>query len=394
MISPGDIEGKQERNKNRIINFIRKNPGVSRQNCAVELSISTYTASKLVNQLIENSIIYEDNSIKPETPGRPMKPLYVNADHSYFIGIDFDTQKWRFVILNFAGKSVYEAMTVIPVVDNQKEFLNILNDFLSKQKESIKKYYNKIESLCIGAPGFVDRAKGYIRSFELLPFLEEIPLIDIAKSKIDKPVYITHNIYNLAYSDAYRLKEYKDRTTIHVVVRSGISACISNGGKPSIGKHYLAGEIGLTDIGQGVFLQDIAGLKALQKMIPDLPKQFWEGDIQSIEDVYSQNKEARKILKRAMYAIARVLGNIQAFTDSDEIVLYCPFIKSNTKLWHEFCEKFNQQLDAKGLYDIKVNCIDDSEMELAKSAALFVLQNQYPETIEDKENSVEYLLKN
>ena len=394
MDSTNNSENKPELTKNRIIHYLRCNPGSSRQQCALALSVSTFTVSRIVGELLQKGVVYEhEGEVKNDAPGRPGISLYLNPNFSCFAGIEFDTQYWRFVVVNFSGELTYTHVTRFPLFSNQIEFVDVLNRFLNEQITLIKKKGIDVESFCIGAPGFIDRENGCIKSYELLPFFKEIPLIKHVSINTDIPIYITHNIFNLAYNNSNELDEYRDKSVIHIVVRSGISACLSNSMKPFIGNHYLAGEIGLTDIGQGVFLQDIASTTALQRLLPNIDKKFWEGDEQSIQDVYTKNKKAHHILKRATFSIARVLGNIQAFADSDIIVVYCPFMKKNSALWKDFSDKFYQQLEVKGLCDIKIVCIDDSEVALAKSSALFCMEYQYPRTIDDLKARSQYLLK-
>jgi len=394
MVSPGNTENKQELTRNRILHHLFNNPGASRQECAETLSISTFTVSKVVGELVQRGLVFEkEDDIKTDAPGRPRIPLHLNPKYSYFAGIEFDTQYWRFAVIDFMGNIVYTYVSAFPDFSSQIEFVNLLHEYLNKQIEEITKRGIIAEAFCIGAPGFIDREKGCIKSIELLPHFKEIPLITHSSFNTEIPIYITHHIYNLAYYNAIEMNGYRDKSIIHVVVRSGISACLSNSMKPFIGNHYLAGEIGLTDIGQGVFLQDIASKTVLQKMLPEINENFWEGDEFCIEEVYLKNRKAHHLLKRAVYSLARVLGNIQAFADSDMIILYCSFMRKNTVLWQDFEKKFYEQLEMKDLTEIEIICIEDPELALVKSAALFCFEFQYPQTLEDLKIKDQYLLK-
>ena len=125
MISPGQTENKQELTKNRILHYLRNNPGSSRQECAVALSVSTFTISKIVGELIEKKYILEkEDNNRTESPGRPRIPLHLNPEYSYFAGIEFDTQYWRFVVIDFMGKVVYTYISPFPNFSTQEEFVN------------------------------------------------------------------------------------------------------------------------------------------------------------------------------------------------------------------------------------------------------------------------------
>jgi predicted NBD/HSP70 family sugar kinase len=391
LISPGDIAGKQKRNENRIIDLIRIYPGISRQTCAFKLSLSTYTAGRVINKLIDEGVIYEDtNCIENLSPGRPQKPLHVNKNYKYFAGIEFDAQKWRFVVLDFSGEIIYRKTREFHDIRSQEEFLAAMNETLRISIEECRDY-QKIESFCVGAPGFVSRNLKSLTYYELLPFLREMPITNMVQCIKGKPVYITHSIFNLAFHDVYRTQQEKKQTIIHLVIRSGISICISSDGTPNTGAHYYAGEIGLTNIGNGVFLQDIAGEVAFKKLQKHIQYDIRNGDKNILNEIYSNDAIAKNVLYRAVQEIGRVLANIQALLDSDEIAVYCAFMKTDTRLFEDLGNTINHQLLEKGLSSVNVICIDNSEMIIAKSTAWFGMYYQYPKNKDDEDEKAKYI---
>jgi predicted NBD/HSP70 family sugar kinase len=376
-ISTGDIEEKIERKINRLLALVRKSPGISRQNCALKMRISTFNVSQMVPILVDKGMITEGKSdLSEKTRGRPSTPLYINREYIYFAGIDIEAVQWRFVIIDFAGNLVFSQLSSFQECHSRTDYIEQLTSLMQKAINAAGKCWEKVGVIGIGAPGFLDQETGIVETYEILPGFKMIPLLDIFKLVSGKPSYITHNIFNLATYALWKRNDDEKKVIMHAAIRSGISVAFNIGGRVYCGNNRRAGEMGLSMI-NGRTLQETAGISALKHLLPDLDDDFWHGNPDAIEKTYLR-QDVRKIIDHAMDDIALCLANAAALLDNDEIIVYCALFPSENSIWGKLQNSFKKYRSLQKLKKIKFICATDSELNAACGAALYALEHQYP----------------
>ncbi len=375
--STGDQATKSLEKRNSFLALVRKYPGISRQECAEIMRVSTFYASKLVPNLISEGMVTEaEPTGKALSRGRPSKPLHINPDYEYFAGIDLEASTWRFVITDFQGDCIFSTIKDFHPCISRDEYLIQLEKLLNEAVQESGDKWSKVESIGIGAPGFLNPETGIIENYEILPEFKQIPLCDAYQAVTGKESFICHNIYNLSTYDLQKRPEAEKLSILHVALRSGISSALSLNGSIYRGCHNMAGEIGLTLFpGKGT-LQDSAGLTALQQHLPALPDAFWAGNAKVVDTELRQEK-TRKILEQALELIATALANISTFLDPDEVIIYSSLFPSENKLWQMLIEQFTNCRKQQGLNPDIIRCSRSSELTPAVGAAIFAIENSY-----------------
>ncbi len=376
-VATGDQAVKVEEKRNMFLSLIRKNPGISRRECAIAMRVSTFYASKLVPELTDSGMVIEKGA--PETTsgrGRPTKPLFINPGYEYFAGIDLEASTWRMAIVDFQGSCIHSYIRPFKSCKSRHDYLLQLDKLLTDAIKDAGALWNKVTAVGIGAPGFLDPETGIIKQYEILPAFKNIPFRDICKLTACKPVFIQNNVFNLATYDLLNRPQAGNLSVIHVALRSGISAALSLNGIVFRGSKNMAGEAGLSLFSNHEKLQDLAGLSGLRKKLPELSDEFWHGKSKAIDKVLA-DQENFKILQKAMNLAAIALANIASFMDPDELVIYSTLFSEDNQLWKMLENEFASCRGKQGLGPAILKNAGPSELSPAVGAAIFALENTY-----------------
>ncbi|MCK4983529.1 MAG: ROK family protein, partial [Victivallaceae bacterium] len=227
-LSTGDQATKSLEKRNKFLALVRKFPGISRQECAEIMRVSTFYASKLVPGLVKEGMVTEaEPTGKAVSRGRPTKPLHINPDYEYFAGVDLEASTWRFVITDFQGDCIFSTIKDFHPCTSRDEYLIHLEKLLNEAIKESGDKWSKVKSIGIGAPGFLNPETGIIENYEILPEFKKIPLREIYQKISGKEAFICHNIYNLSTYDLQKRPEAEKLSVLHVALRSGISSALS-----------------------------------------------------------------------------------------------------------------------------------------------------------------------
>ncbi len=383
-ISPGNIEEKVKRKENSFLALIRRYPGISRQNCARKMGLSTFNISRLAPTLVDKGMIVEGESDSGNSCGRPSTPLFLNPEYQYFAGIDIEAEQWRLAIIDFSGNLVYSWNRKFLKRQSRNDYIEQLSELFNQAIIDAEEKWSKVAALGIGAPGFLDHDAGIVENYEILPEFKRIPLLDICSLVSGKPSFITHNIFCLVTHSLWKKDGAENEVIIHAAIRSGVSVAFNIKDSVFYGKNWRAGEMGLSIV-NGRPLQETAGISALKRRLPDLSEHFWHGDPKSIREAL-RKRTVKKIIVQAMNDIAACLANAAAFLDNDEIVVYSPLFPCRNAIWDILEEAFGRYRCVQGLDSLKISCGIDVEFNVAVGAALYALECQYPRKTPDRDN--------
>ncbi len=373
-LSTGNIEEKLLRKRNLFLKLIRQHPGISRRECAERMVISTYSATKLANELLKAEMIIEKEALEPSGKGRPSLPLYINPGYEYFAGVDFEAEYWRFVIIDFAGNMIFSNTEPFFQLDSSDKYISLLGKYLKDSIIQSGEMWGKVSSLCVGAPGFIDKLNGLIVYYEMLPHFKNIPLLEIYQAITPVKIMVNHNTANLGTYDLWKRPDQSD-IVLHLLIRSGISAVLVINGQLYFGANNRAGELGLTDI-NGTTLQDYAGFIAINRQLPDLPNDFYNGSVDIVEEVCRDEKN-KEVLYKIIDALACGIVNSSILIDPGEILIYSTLFNEDNRLWKRLLENISQLRTDKEMTQITVKSAGESRYIGAIGAALAAMESHY-----------------
>jgi predicted NBD/HSP70 family sugar kinase len=236
-------------NTSIIFNYIREFGPRSRARISKDLKISAPAVSRVVDKLIEQGYIIETEKVKTKGGKRP-KPLTINGEKGYLIGIDLGKQKLRVSLSNFNNEIVkkYQGVNISNDKDISEKLISELRKFISICQKEIKISLENIKAICIGIPAVVDIETGAIISAPLYHNWRELNLREVFDKEFRVPVFIENDVNLSALEEKYfgEGKDYKD--FVFIEVSNGIGAGIIVDNQLWRGSTGSAGEIGFTII--------------------------------------------------------------------------------------------------------------------------------------------------
>lgn len=232
-----DKKDMSEKNREIILNALKRLKETSKPNLAKETGLSVVTVNAHLNTLIdkgEAELIEEVRSIG----GRPARLYRLNASRYLTLGAYITPEGSSFTLTTFVINLFGEVIS-----GTEAKPLTITVDFLNNEISSVLSNYPNISSIVLGLDG--ENIDGVFYS-DTYNELNNIKLNEILAQKLGRPVILARDI-DAAIIGAAKLegsqldKEY----VVGVSWKDGAtSAGILFNGKPYIGKNGFAGRMG------------------------------------------------------------------------------------------------------------------------------------------------------
>ncbi|MBU0478385.1 ROK family protein [bacterium] len=236
---------KQEYYKLRVIDFIRANLGISRQNIGKELHLSPATITNFVDDLIKHKIIQEIGQSE-STGGRKPIALSVIPQIAYAIGIDMEAQiNIRVSIVDFAmNPIVVEKMPI----ENIKDINKITSNLVKLIKRLIEENRIKMKYIIgigIGFPLLVN-IRNNIHSHLNRGYLLQTSIKETLENEFPIPISIDTNGRTPLVAEQYIGAGKESKNFLFLLVRYGIVLGIVIDDKIYRGISNAAGLVGHT----------------------------------------------------------------------------------------------------------------------------------------------------
>ncbi|MBQ4101147.1 MAG: ROK family protein [Oscillospiraceae bacterium] len=243
----------------------------------------------------------------------------------YYLGIDLGGTRIKTGIVNenleIIGKSV--CLTNCPrsaeaIVD---DIVNTARIATNNASISL----NQIECIGIGVPGTANRKTGIIEFANNLGFYN-IPIVDMIKSKIEKPVFLDNDANCAVYGEYCAGIAQNKNTIVGITLGTGVGGGIIIDKKIFSGFNFAGGEIGHMVIvadgkkcscGRKGCFETYASAKALlfsakEQMLKDKLSLLWNiaGDIDNltIHNIFTAKKQNDKTAKNILDEFFKYLG--------------------------------------------------------------------------------------
>ena len=103
--------------------------------------------------------------------------------------------------------------------------------------------FPQVTSVGIGFPGFIDPKNGHVAQSPNLPGLKNVDLARDLSRAINRPVIVKNDAQAAAYGE-FRLNSTKNRSLIYIALGTGVGGGLIQAGKPFVGQHGVAMEVG------------------------------------------------------------------------------------------------------------------------------------------------------
>jgi predicted NBD/HSP70 family sugar kinase len=302
---------KQEKYRQIILNLIKTNPGISTTGIYNITNIKLATISELINQLIkEDWVLRADKTDNESGIGRKRVQLIVNPSKTYIIGIEIDTDLFRSVITDLAGKPVYKITEPFTKPVNKETVLAQLVTRIKKLISESKIPRKKISGIGICVPGITLPDKGVSVYASNIPGWENVPLKDVIQKELQIPVIIESSNRVKVFAEKQYNKKAKDAKTMIFVEYTtfGIACGLIINNELYYGSTNSEGEIGHfcingTDVvcncGATGCLEAVASSSAVIKKIRACIENGSNSVLKPLVTIHSDNLTFDKIIEAA-----------------------------------------------------------------------------------------------
>ncbi|MBE6884201.1 MAG: ROK family protein [Ruminococcaceae bacterium] len=237
--------------KKKLLKHIFKNTEITRGELVKSTGLSNLTVTKLVAEMLEQSLIIEDGVVS-STIGRRPNVLKINPEYRYIIGVDIGYHEFRIGVVRFNGE-ILEAQTlhnskcVVPrTTVGFDDLCTLVNEYITKYGKEM------FLGIGIGISGMVDSQNGKVVFCPNVAGYDNLYLADKLSERVDLPVYVDTTARCTALAEQYFGVGFNVQNQVFVSLGYGtIASGIILGGKLFRGANGYAGEIGHNMIPDG-----------------------------------------------------------------------------------------------------------------------------------------------
>jgi len=330
-------------NTRRCLRLLADGRARSRAEMARELGLTRSTVGNAVKALDEAGYIVNGESTLPEGgTGRPGITVSLRPQGACFIGVNISLRTLSAVALDLCGNIIRRKDT--PVVDcchqpgQVFEKLIALCNGLVAELDVPK---NSIEGIGVAVPGLVDRTGTVVNA----PFLQwyDYPLRKHLLRHYRKwQVVVCNDAFAFGNMETCKHPPTVEHDTVlYVLMNEGIGSVLFAGGRPLLGAHGHAGEIGHMQIVANTRSETFESMAGAVSLTGVFPPQCTPSEGIAHLLAAKQQPPVIKALDRWAQALALGLGNAIHLFDPARIVLGGPIallypeVKTQVTQWLE-----------------------------------------------------------
>ncbi|MCI0515138.1 ROK family transcriptional regulator [candidate division KSB1 bacterium] len=247
-------------NEIRLLNLIREECPISRNELARRTKISKVAVSDIISRLIEAGYVLEvGKGISTHRGGKRPTMIKLNPDNGYVIGIEIKRQKSMIALANIESK-------ILALTQFEYEAGLSLTDFIPKVYKKIDRLLSqnaipaeKLISIGIGIPGFVNYTKGELAFADTLQGWAHLPLAAPFSSRYNVPVILENDANAITLVESLLGAGRGSSNLVCIWIGAGIGAGILVDGQLVRGATGNAGEFGYLE-----FSHFITAIKPIQ----------------------------------------------------------------------------------------------------------------------------------
>ena len=226
--------------KKSLIKFLALNGVATIAEMGKETDFSIPTVMKVISELIDEGIVFEDGKVGTSGGRRPSQ-YGINPNACYYLGVEVKLNCINIGMQDFNNNFVKHSENIAYTLDNTKESLfslcSIINQFVTDSEVPRE----KIIGACINLSGRINSRIGFSYSYF---FFEEKPLSEIIESQIHIKTFLENDTRTMAYGEYNCGVVEHEKDVIFVNVGWGVGIGIICNGQLYYGKSGYSGEFG------------------------------------------------------------------------------------------------------------------------------------------------------
>jgi predicted NBD/HSP70 family sugar kinase len=239
----GDQQTSRALNRRLVLNLLRREAPKSRAELAAGTGLSGATVTFVVNELIEEGLVRERETIKG-TGGRRPVPLELNYASRLVIGLKLNFHGIEAVLTDLSTTlldSVFE-----PLPDTEPETVVAHAAAAVRQLAARPLIMGRpVVGIGFSLPGCYDVERGICTTLPRFGW-ENIPIAEMLAREVALPVWVDNDVNAFALAQHLFGAGKNYDTLLAVGIGTGVGAALVSKGRLHYGASYLAGEIGHT----------------------------------------------------------------------------------------------------------------------------------------------------
>ena len=205
-----------------------------------ETDFSIPTVTKIIAELIDEGIVFEDGKVGTAGGRRPSQ-YGINPNACFYLGVEVKRDSINIGIQDFNNSFVKLSENILYTLENTRESLSSLCSIINKFVDDSGVLRDKIIGACINLSGRINSRKGFSYSYF---FFEEKPLSEIIESQIHIKTFLENDTRAMAYGEYNCGVVQNEKDVIFVNIGWGVGIGIVCNGKLYYGKSGYSGEFG------------------------------------------------------------------------------------------------------------------------------------------------------
>ena len=240
----------KQHNLRVILHSLLNEPSLSRVQLARKTNLSNTTITKIISELINQGIVFEDEDNKVEDRGlrpvgRPRTKIRIEPNARFVIGIHIGVGIFRVAVANLQDELLANQQRQFDIEAPASQVLVRIAEIVESLIYTSKIEHSKILGVGIGASGLVESSSGINLIAPNLNWYN-IPLQEYFQNTLHLPVFVDNNVRAMAIAETYFGAGRGVDSLAFVYGRIGVGAGLISRGQVFRGSISGAGEIGHT----------------------------------------------------------------------------------------------------------------------------------------------------
>jgi predicted NBD/HSP70 family sugar kinase len=312
----------------KVLQLIRTEGPVSRAEIARRLDLSRPTASRIIDDLMQEGIVSCVGKSQP-TGGRPGDLYAFRLEAGVVLGLQLGTRDARAAVATLGGEILCRTTQRLSLSSRQR-VLSQLRGFVTRTLQELPHRPVTIVSVGVAVPGVVDLASGTVRhAASVFPGLNDRPLMRELEQLFGAQVVLENDVNLAALGEWHSGCAQGSDTVAYLFVGSGVGAGLILNGQLLRGSAGAAGEIGYMVVDRANLtrsfgalgcLEHVAGIHRIVAAAKErgLP---WQTPDTVCEQAFAGHPHAMEIIAELVEYLAAAMINIVTLIDPELVVL-------------------------------------------------------------------------
>lgn len=395
------LENRKHYQRNKMLNIIRSNTDISRNDVKKISAYSMTTVLGAINEMVSEGLVIEEQC-EDARVGRKPTWLRINPDGGYFIGVGFNRNQLHCVTLDFAGEPVFVQETDIDREHkNAEAVIGLIKQKIRQALDYLGKKNQRVIGIGLGVPGYSDLQAGVAISYNHLNGWENIPLKNIVEEAFGIPCYMDNNVNVMIYAYKWLVYHGQCEDMLFVSVRTGarVMPIINNqpvsssGGFPGeLGHIRIRGGSRLCSCGRyGCLNSEISDVAIVNKIMDGIRvgrfqeiSEMVHGDMEQItmsvfvESVRRNHEDSVRLEKQITKYLGETLGMLCNIFAPKKIVLYGELLGIGEMFLEDIRSRVKKDTIKENCDGLEIVASQFGRDLSAMGAASLVLQEAFP----------------